>query len=147
MEIISVELTDYTIPNSSPSWWHRLLVLFLKPGMDFEVRCWREETAAIEAASRYGTISPKDSTEYEVSIKGTATESMIEMLLKQPDSRDPEILTPFFTINLGQVFSSSHYGKQNYFAKPDQRIVLQLHEIFDPLKDYFSIVSYVRHEK
>ena len=144
MEIISVELSDYTIPNSSPSWWQRLLVLFLKPGMDFEVRCWREETAAIEAASQYGTILPEDSTEYEVSIKGTVTESMIEMLLKQPDSSDPDILSPFFTINLVKVFSSSHYGKENYFEKPDQKIVLQLHEIFDPLKDYFSIVSYVR---
>ena len=143
MKIISIELTDYTIPYSNPSWWQRLLELFLNPGMDFEIRCWREETAAIEAASQYGTISLEDCTDYEVSIKGTVTESMIEMLLKQPDSSDPEILTPFFTINLGQVFSSSHYGKESYFERPDQKIVLQLHEIFDPLKDYFSIVSYV----
>ena len=46
---------------------------FLEPGTDFEIRCWREENAAIELASNYETISSDGCTDYEGSIKKSSS--------------------------------------------------------------------------
>ncbi len=138
MKTISIELTDYDIHEVNTLWWKQLMSLFLKSGREFEIRHWREEKEIVEKASAYGTISDADSTDFEVSIKGTLTSAVVNEILNTVPSHQDNQMTEFFTINVIDTVSSSHYGKEVYVFNPSEEICRQLSTILAPIKEYFT---------
>ena len=96
MRTIAIELTDYRIHEVNTHWWKQILSLFLKPGRSFEIRHWRAEKEIVEKACAYGTISERDSTDFEVSIKGMLTDAIIQEILHADASCPDEQMTEFF---------------------------------------------------
>lgn len=142
MKTISIELTDYNIHEVNTLWWKQLMSLFLKSGREFEIRHWREEKEIVEKASAYGTISDADSTDFEVSIKGTLTSSAANEILNAVSLQQDNQMTKFFTINVIDAVSSSHYGKEVYVFHPSEEICRQLSTILTPIKEYFTFGEY-----
>ena len=137
MRTISVEWIDDPVDNQC---WKQVMQLFLKPGRAFEIRCWKEEQEIVKEILRYGLLSVPDCTEYEVSVRGSLTDPIIQNLLHAKNKVDQ--MTPFFTINIENRVSSSHYGKEIYFFDPTPEILDQLHEILEPIQDDFSFGEY-----
>ena len=138
MKTISIELTDYNIYEVNTQWWKQIMSLFLKPGRDFEIRHWREEDKIVKKGSAYGIASDADSTEFEVSIKGTLTSSAVNDILNIAASPSDRKMTEFFTIIVCGAVSSSHYGKQLYVFNPSEELCRQLYTILEPIKEYFT---------
>jgi len=110
---IQMDMIDHSV---SSKWWKKLIVHFIRPGDDLEIRCWEDELEEIKQASSYGTVE-KDG--YEVSIRGVVkAELLTELLLDS--STDKSIynkMTKYFTINTQNdlyKFSSEHYGTEIY---------------------------------
>ena len=142
MKTISIELTDDEIDEVNTDWWRQIMSLFMKPGRAFEIRHWREENELVEKASAYGTVSEAASTDFEVSIKGTLTSSVIHEILNTVPSHQAHQMTSFFTINVVDTVSSSHYGTEMYIFHPSEEICRQLSEILEPVKEYFTFGEY-----
>lgn len=138
IKTISIELNDYNIGKVNPHWWGQIMSLFLKPGLEFEIRHWREENEVVEKAFAYGTVSEIDSTDFEVSIKGTLTNSTINKILNNALCLDNH-MTEFFTINVIGVVSSSHYGREIYIFNPSNEICNQIYTLLEPIKQYFNL--------
>lgn len=138
MKRLFLELIDYNIHEINTTWWKQIMALFLKSGVPFEIRCWREETEILEKALRFGRISLEQSTRYERSVKGILTDQMIHMLLEQPKPEDDEQMTEFFTINIGSNFCSAHYGLELYMDDLSDTQIQQIHKIITPIQSYFS---------
>ena len=143
MKIVSIELTDDTLCESDRLWWKHLMSLFLKPGRQFEIRHWREESEIIEKAERLGMISDRDSTDFEVSVKGILTSSVIDEILNPDFCLQNDQMTQFFSINITDNLSCSHYGKELYVFDPSEEICRQLFLILEPIKEYFTFEQYV----
>ena len=110
---IQMDMIDHSV---SSKWWKKLIVHFIRPGDELEIRCWKDELAEIKQASSYGMIE-KDG--YEVSIRGiVTTELLTELLLDSPaDKNIYNKMTKYFTINTQNglyKFSSEHYGTEIY---------------------------------
>ena len=133
---------DYSFFKKNCPYWREIMTLFLKQGSQFEIRCWKEERTSILKACKSGCISEKDSTDYEVSIKGTLEKSIINEILN-PDMDDiNEKMTEFFTININGQIDIEHYGKEIYIFNPEENIKDRLYEIIEPVQEYFSIEEY-----
>lgn len=137
MRTISVEWIDDPADNQ---WWKQVMQLFLKPGCAFEIRCWREEQEIVKEILGYGRLSVPDCTDYEVSVRGSLTAPIIQNLLHAKKKEGQ--MTPFFTINVENRVSSSHYGKEVYLFDPAPEVLDQLHEILEPIQNDFSFGEY-----
>lgn len=87
---------------------------FVGVGDPFEIRCWKEETAEIAEASRYGIAAEEKN---EVSIRGTVTEELLEAwLTEEPTYKSIyNKMTPYFTIHVENArcdLWSEHYGTE-----------------------------------
>ena len=106
---MSIYVIDRSIHHIDTDWWKKIAAKFLKPGRNFEIRCWKEESDTIEQALCYGTLNLEDSNKaYETSIKGTLTKQMIHDILEAPKPQDDEMMTEFFTINVEPRFFAAH---------------------------------------
>ena len=111
MRRFSVQMTGRSVP---PRWWRQLMGHFARPGDPFEIRCWREETAEIAEASRYGIAAAEG---YEVSVKGIVTKELLNSWLTG-EPRDRSVynkMTAFFTIHVENDrcdLWSEHYGTE-----------------------------------
>ena len=137
MKYMTIELINYKIHKVNTSWWKQLMALFLKTGVPFEIRCWREETDILEKACTFGTLSEEKSTAYEVSVTGILTSSIIHQILSDPKPDHDEQMCRYFTINVGEQFCSAHYGKEIYIVNPTDHICHQIQAQFASIKDYF----------
>ena len=111
MKQFHVQMLDHAV---SSQWWRRLIAHFVRAGDPFEIRCWREEAAAIEKASLYGTAVEDH---YEVSVKGAVTRELLEAwLTEEPADRSTyHKMTNFFTIHVENELCSiwsEHYGTE-----------------------------------
>lgn len=105
-------------PVPDLSWWKELAGLYLREslGREFSIHCWKDEKAEIQQALRYGTVRPSVWA-YGTEMTGPVTEAFADFLLEtarfQPTGPDGGAqMTPFFSVFLGDVFSSSHYGRE-----------------------------------
>ena len=137
VQYISIELLDPNIHCVNTVWWKQLMALFMREGVPFEIRCWREETAAIKQALALGTLSEVQSTDYEVSVTGILTRSTIHQILRIPKPADANQMTPFFTINLDGLVQCGHYGTELYLIHPTDAVLQKLRAIFAPIQSYF----------
>ena len=142
MKTISIELMDDHLPAEYADWWQQVMALFLKPGMAFEIRHWRDEPAIIQEAAALGRCSPKDSTAYEVSVKGVLDRTVIQTILAAQAPQEKERMTKFFTIRVEGVLSCEHYGAELYFFDPSDEVCRQLSAILAPIRQNFTFGEY-----
>lgn len=113
MKELCIQMIDN---NVTKDWWIRLVARFVKVGDEFEILCWNDENTEISQASLYGNAINKEN---EISIKGTMTGELFEILLEE-EPKDKSIynkMTQFFTINVrGDNYNlcSAHYGTEMY---------------------------------
>ena len=142
MKTISLELIDYNIQKINENWWNQIMSLFLNPGQEFEIRHWKEDKETVNKASAYGMISEIDCTDFEVSVKGVLTTSTIDVILNSSPLNKDNLPTEFFTINVSNAISSSHYGKEVYIFNPTELKQKQLQKIIEPIEKYFTFAEY-----
>ena len=87
-------------------------------------------------------LSEADCTEFEVSVKGILTSPVVNEILSTIPSHQDNQMTEFFTINVMDKVSSSHYGKEVYVFDPSEEIHRQLSKILEPIKGYFTFGEY-----
>ena len=138
MKTVTVQMIDNTV---SSSWWKELVRHFVRPGDALEIRCWKEETEEIKAASRYGKPAEEH---YEVSIRGTATdELLLELLDGEPaDKSIYNKMTRYFTINIKNGscdLCSAHYGTEIYIENLREDDVSFVEDVFSQWGDAFSV--------
>ena len=139
MKVLSIELIDNAVCSADPDWWKRLMSLFLKPGLACEIRCWREEQEAAEKALSYGVRAEENCTRFEVSIRGTLTQSAIHDILNANKPREADRMTEFFTIAVENVVSCEHFGKEIYVFDPAEEVCGQVSAILTPIRQFFAV--------
>lgn len=95
-------------------WWKDLFRLYAKTGEYFEIHCWADETRQLQLAEQFGERACYIMPELKI-IHGTLTERLIAFLLNEEKPTDCECynkMTPFFTILIGDHFSSEKYGTE-----------------------------------
>ncbi len=111
MKRFSIQMVDFSTPNS---WYKQILAHFVQPGDSFEIRCWKEEAAEIQLASRFGKGVEENA---EVSVRGTVTGEFLKLLLVE-EPTDKSVynkMTCFFTLHAqnGRCdLWSEHYGTE-----------------------------------
>lgn len=100
-------------------WWNDLVLACAVIGDSFEIHCWHDEKAEIQAALKYGhkVIS---SWSGGTVIRGRITREFINFLIDTKKPTDTQIynkMTPFFTIFFGNKFHSEHYGTEIIISK------------------------------
>lgn len=99
---------------SNNQWWKDLLRLFAKPGEYFEIHCWLDETEELRIAGEFGKIACYSMPDIRI-VHGTLTDRLISILLNMSKPVDCECynkMVPFFTIRIGDDFSSEKYGTE-----------------------------------
>lgn len=105
---------DYLSPTNET--WQDIIAPYLQQAKTFEIHCWQDESQAIKQALIYGELKESGWPYGEV-IMGDVTPEFTNYLLTLPKPQDTEIynkMTPFFSIFLDDIFSSSHYGTELY---------------------------------
>ena len=128
----------------SSSWWKELVRHFVRVGDELEIRCWKEETEEIKAASRYGKPTAERT---EVSIRGTVTDAFPrELMDEEPTTRSRyNAMTKYFTINVKNElcdFYNEHYGTEIYMEKLCENDVSFVEDVFSQWGDAFSVGIY-----
>ena len=99
-------------------WWHQLFRLYAKEGDSFEIHCWYDETDLIHLAERYGTKVRSSIPEVTV-FSGKVTRELQDLLTserKPEDTSGYNKMTPFYTVRIGENFSSEQYGTAVYLT-------------------------------
>ena len=139
MREISLQMIDRRI---SSDWWKNLVKHFVQVGDSLEIRCWKEEVDEIKKASLYGNPINEN---YEVSIKGTASNKFIdELLAENPTDKDIyNKMTKYFTINVENEhhkFCSAHYGTEIYLTDVSDDDITFVQEVMKAFtKEDFSV--------
>ena len=95
-------------------WWKELFSLYARPGEYFEIHCWLDEYEALQTAKQYGEIACYGMPDVKV-IHGILTERFISFLMNAEKPRDCQCynkMVPFFTVLIGDHFSSEKYGTE-----------------------------------
>ena len=140
MGIIQLQVVDHSVPSD---WWKKLVKHFVHAGNELEIRCWKEETAEIKQASRYG--KPLEDG-LEISIKGMVTDALLtELLAEAPvDKEAYEKITKYFSIRAKREtfeFSSEHYGTELYIIGISNEDFSFFSQIIAPYANYLSIYT------
>lgn len=139
MKDMYFEVTYSAVSEINDDWWKDVISIFIKPGMDFEIRVFNGDKEIISKALKYGDIDDESSSLWETSIRGEVTEEFTSDLLSYEKS-DPRVWTEFFTIFLGdRNFQSSHNGNGIYIKTMTEEEGRRLLEILEPIKQCFSI--------
>lgn len=138
MHSIDMQMIDNTV---SDGWWKALTAHFVRPGAALELRCWREETEEIRAASRYGAPVPEGG---EVVVKGTVTQALLrELQAEQPaDKSLYNKMTKYFTLCAaaeGCLFTGAHYGTEIYIQGVSEADLAWFRQTIAPYRAAFSI--------
>lgn len=109
-------MSSYILVNDqiqSNEWWKTLVRLCARIGDEFEICCWADEKEEIEQAMPFGHKVPS-SWHGGTVIQGGITKSFVNYLtaLDKPEADIYNKMTPFFTVRLGGVLSSEHYGTE-----------------------------------
>ena len=137
MECLALEVIDYSIEDLD--WWKNLMALFLKEGENFQIRCWRDKKEIIEKALGCGKLCLESSSQCETSIRGLLGKELIDYIALEEKPEEYDRWTNFFTINIGERFSSSHYGSEIWIHGLENGELENIREIINPFKEYFSL--------
>ena len=138
MKTSELQMTDLSV---NADWWRRCIQYFVKPGDEFEIRCWKEERDEIKKALSYGKLCPSEN-DTEASIQGTVSQVMKKELLSAPEPEDKSVynkMTDFFSICIDDKLNSQHYGTQLYLFHVSDTEEAAFWEMIRPYQESFSI--------
>ena len=95
-------------------WWNELVRCCGVIGEPFEIHCWSDERAETALALRFGERARSSWHEGTV-IRGKITREFLKFLTDEPKPEDTAVynkMTPFFSLFLGDVLYSEHYGTE-----------------------------------
>lgn len=95
-------------------WWNELIRCCAVIGESFEIHCWSDECAEAAEALRFGEKT-RSTWHGGIVIRGQITKEFLRFLMDSPKPTDTEIynkMTPFFSLFLGDVLYSEHYGTE-----------------------------------
>lgn len=138
MKGFHVQLLDGSVPSA---WWKKLIEHVAKVGDLVTIRCWKEETAEIASASRYG-VATEDGC--EVCVQGVFTEALRKELLADPpsDGTPWHKMTQYFTIGLKNdlyELSSEHYGTELFIVMAHDEDVAWFQQLLEQYPGKFSV--------
>lgn len=123
-------------------WWKELLRILVKPGDYFEIHCWTDERRELHIAQQFGEKSCYRMPDLII-IHGTLTDRLILFLLNEEKPDDCTCynkMVPFFTIRIGNYFSSEKYGTEiilkSRHPKDDEKVKQVLDNMGTNLKIY-----------
>lgn len=95
-------------------WWKDLFVACVKPGDYFEIHCWQDEKTELRLAGDYGDTACYSIPDMKI-VHGTMSDRMqayLEHVGKPSDAHGYNKMVPFYTIRIGNHFSSEKYGTE-----------------------------------
>lgn len=102
-------------------WWKDIFRIFVTPGDYFEIHCWSNENKEIQIAEQFGERSCFGMPNQKI-IHGTLNE-------EKPNSRNYNKMVPFYTIHIGDLFSSEDYGTKVILRNRSKREKEQIEKI------------------
>lgn len=135
---------DRSYPDKK--WWNEIVRACAIIGDPFEIHCWSDESAEVNAALQFGhkvTSTWRDGTV----IQGRITKEFLSYLTESKKPEDTEIynkMTPFFTIVFGNTFHSEHYGTEIVISKAIREKDTSVDRILDRLEDVAIVHRNIR---
>ena len=123
------------------NWWRELLRLYAREGESFEIHCWYDETDLIHLAEQYG-IKVKSSIPEVTVVSGNVTQELLDLLIsgnKPEDTSGYNKMTPFYTVRIGENFSSEQYGTAVYLTCESTEQYQQVDTLLQDMKKHASI--------
>lgn len=123
-------------------WWKDLFQIFANPGDYFEIHCWFDESRELKIAQKFGEKACYGMPDLKI-IHGTLTDRLISYLLNEEKPGDCTCynkMVPFFTIRVGDHFSSEKYGTEiilkSRSPKDEERVKRVLKNMGENIKMY-----------
>lgn len=124
-------------------WWKDIFRLVVAPGDYFEIHCWSKENKEIQIAEQFGEQACFGMPNLKI-MHGTLNERLVSFLLTQekPKSQFYNKMIPFYTIHIGDLFSSEDYGTKvilrNKSKRDKEQIEKVLFNIDTEIKTYYK---------
>ena len=128
-------------------WWNEIVRACAVVGDPFEIHCWSDESAEVQAALQFGhkvTSTWRDGTV----IQGRITKEFLSYLTESKQPEDTEIynkITPFFTIIFGNKLHSEHYGTEIIISKAIREKARSVERILDQMESVAVVHRNIPH--
>ena len=126
---------------SDNQWWKDLLSICAVPGEYYEIHCWADENRELQLANRFGEKACYGMPDLKI-IHGTLTERLISYLLMEEKPADCTCynkMVPFFTIRIGEHFSSEKYGTEIILKTRSATEIQRINRILDNMGNNIKI--------
>ena len=137
-------MSSYILVNrnyNDKRWWNDLIRACAVIRDTFEIHCWSDEKAEIQAALKYGHKVSSTWSGGTV-IRGRITRDFIMFLTEAKKPTDTEIynkMTPYFTIFFGNKFHSEHYGTEIIISRVARENQPTVDCILDQMSDVGTV--------
>jgi hypothetical protein len=116
-------------------WWKNLFRIYARTGEYFEIHCWADETGELQTAQQFGEKACYGMPDLKI-IHGTVSDKLISFLLNEAKPEDCDCynkMVPFFTIVIGDHFSSEKYGTEMILKSRTQKEEKQIDQVLKSL--------------
>lgn len=122
-------------------WWNNLIHLYAREGDPFEIHCWYDEINLIHLAEQHG-IKVRSSIPEVTVVSGKVTQELLDLLIsgkKPEDTSGYNKMTPFYTVRIGENFSSEQYGTTVYLTCDSAEQYQQVDTLLQDMKHHANI--------
>lgn len=122
-------------------WLSQLFSSCVREGDSFEIHCWYDENDLIRLIEPYG-IKGKSSIPDVTVVSGTVTQELLDLLIsreKPEDISGYNKMTPFYTVRVGEYFSSEQYGTAVYLTCNSVEQSQQVEMVLQNMKNHANI--------
>ena len=127
-------------------WWNEIVRACAVVGDPFEIHCWSDESAEVQAALQFGHKVTSTWREGTV-IRGRITKEFLSFLMEAPKPQDTEIynkMTQFFTIIFGNTLHSEHYGTEIIISRVIRERERSIDRILDQMEGTATVHRNIR---
>ena len=127
--------------KTNNDWWNQIFTLLAQKCSRFRVHCWNDEIEEISQMKRFGHVSTT-AWKHGVIIEGQVSASFIDSITSvcfATQRNGYNIMTPFFIIELDDIFSSAHYGTEVFIKHLDTNTMQDIDSILLNLKTTIEV--------
>ena len=127
-------------------WWNEIVRACAIVDDVFEIHCWSDESAEVNAALQFGHKVTSTWREGTV-IRGRITKEFLNFLTEAQKPKDTDIynkMTPFFTIIFGNTLHSEHYGTEIIISRVIRERERSIDRILDQMEDVATLHRNIR---
>ena len=124
-------------------WWRDLFQICAKTGDYFEIHCWQDEKTELRLAEDYGDIACYSIPDMKI-VHGTISDRLLAYLEYVSKPRDSECynkMVPFYTVRIGNHFSSEKYGTEIMLNSRSPKIEKQILAILSGIEPGIIVYS------